>query len=247
MIDFEDLNTYNGLTAFPICNESIEIWREGLEGISVENAAGICSGGEVSFFAILPSVTGQLQLIDHAYVALYYAIGKYHAIEKLGAEEAYKAFVQGDMTILSPLFKGANEGLPTKPDNGYDSYRTCDSYGLKRYYKSVSQETFETFQENKKRVKFLHGDICDLAERGPFDLLYISNALDYAGRNGEYAYPIDKIVKPGGIVCYTGASRYGSSRYGSLGTTDLSKYEVLFTKKSTLPMSWTYNVAKAPE
>jgi hypothetical protein len=51
------------------------------------------------------------------------------------------------------------------------------------------------------KVKFLHGDLSDLVERGPFDLLYISNATTHRGRNGAPDLrELSACLKPGGYV-----------------------------------------------
>src|SRR4051812_5629858 len=90
---FEDLNGFNGTsTEFPFCNEHLKTWHKALDGIEVDNAASICSGGEVTFFAILPHVKEKLVAIDHSYRSMFYAIAKYHVVEKLGAVKAHKLF-----------------------------------------------------------------------------------------------------------------------------------------------------------
>jgi SAM-dependent methyltransferase len=239
-IVFEDLNEYNGNGSFPVCNESIAMWRKALKDISVENAAGICSGGEVSFFAVLPCVKKQLQLVDHSYQSMYYALGKYHTVEKLGAKKAHKAFSQGAVSELEPLIEEANQGFSTGAAfrKGYSRLSGGDLRGI---FRDISEKDVQAFKKNQKKVKFLHGDLSDLVERGPFDLVYLSNALDYTGRHHSHNHPVEKLVKPGGIVCCTSSSYGGRSR--------LSKaFEILFSEAGAGPiMSWTYVVGQLKE
>lgn len=244
MIDFEDLNPYNGShTPFAVCNENISIWRKVLEGISVESAASICSGGEVSFFAILPVVKKKLVLIDHSYRSMYFALGKYHLIEKMGAKEAYKLLVEsrqgGD---LQTIFDEANNTLPTKRDELSYSNWFNGWYGAKGIYEDITEEGITKFRNNRNKVSFLHGDLNDLADKGPFDFVYLSNALDYAGRNGS-KYDIEKMVKPGGYVAYC---------CGTYSSPKITKYEVVASAdahsiRNTYEISWNYKLCKVPE
>lgn len=237
---FEDLNEYNGAhTTYSVCNESTSIWRKALEGISVENAAGICSGGEISLFNILPIVKKQLQLIDHCYTSMYYAIGKLYAIKKLGAEEAYKAFQSPVLKELKILFQEANKNLPTSKFNA-DYVYGFSSTSLQRAFKDLSITDLEGLIENEGKLKFLHGDLSDLVDRGPFDLVYLSNALEYAGRTHNKNYPIQEIVKPGGLICLTHGAYTGMPGL-------VSKFEVLFQEEHRSSLRWNYVVTKAPE
>lgn len=241
---FEDLNEWDGPgNAFVVSNESISMWRKALEGISVEKAAGICSGGEVSFFALLPSVTKKLELIDHAYHALYYAIGKYHTIGKLGASEALKALASRYREGLQPLFDEANAKFPTSKHRVGRKARGVESLELTGLFGSLTQEDLEAFINNREKISFLHGDLNDLVDRGPYDLVYLSNAPDYSGRNGKN-FQIEKMVKPGGYVLHTCQNAYDEHLFKG--------FEVVFRERMNLPwnqvyeLSWTYTVAKTP-
>lgn len=246
---FEDLHKHDGVgTVFPVCNESVSVWRKALEGVSVEKAAAVCSGGEVSFFSILPVVREQLQLIDHSYCSMYYAIGKHHAIEKLGAEAAHKLLTSGNANKLRPLFGEGNKDLPTteaKSASRYSSYDSVFSLHLLRgAWRDISVESLKEFIANKDKLQFLHGDLNDLVDRGPFDLVYLSNAMDYAGRDRRKDYRVKDMVKPGGLVCYT-HGHYTPKPPPVRG------FEVVFSDKhvggGSGNLSWTYNVAKAPD
>lgn len=203
MLAYEDLNEYDGSAdcGYPVCNERLDFWNEALHGITVDNAAGICSGGEVAFFALLPHVRKSLTLIDHAYTALYHAIGKYHAIEKLGSVSAVK-LLKSCHTVRDQQFRDlcaeGNQGLPTKPLGLYDEGRGQ----MRAVWADISRADVVKFRRNRHKVSFLHGDLDDLAEKGPFDLVYLSNALDYSGRSGR-PHKFKEMVKPGGYLLYT--------------------------------------------
>lgn len=265
---FEDLNTYDGRhTEYPVCNESVAVWRKALQGISVDNAAAICSGGEVSFFGILPFVTKQLQAIDHSYTSMYYAVGKYHIIEKLGAKEAYKVFTNRELLrAVMPLFASANKKLPTdivtknaevlaKRYKRYDTryqrtygsqhyddfdFIRLDHWSMVRSYTELSEADFKDFRANRGKITFLHGDLNDLQERGPFDLVYLSNAMQYNGRDNHKNYEVAKMVKPGGFVCFTQGT-------GNMTVpTPVRGFEEIFNENGCSSMYWNYRVMKAP-
>lgn len=115
-LQFEDINTYDGKnSAYPLVNESVATWRKALEGVKgVKKAASICSGGEIAFFCVLPLVEQHLDLLDHSYESMSYAISKFHLIEKLGSVKAYKVFMEDNREVLQDAYYEANKGLPTK-------------------------------------------------------------------------------------------------------------------------------------
>src|SRR6266487_1190780 len=211
---FEDLNTYDGKTTYTMSNESLEGWGEVLKDISVERAAAICSGGEVAFFSILPHVQEELQLIDHCYSSLYFAIGKYKIIEDLGPKKSLKLLstYSGSTNEVPTLISKANEGLPTLYGRFKES-KFCYTHTM---WEWISQKEVDEFSENKEKISFLHGDLSDLIDRGPFDLVYISNALDYKTRKNVYVDPatIERIVKPGGFIAHSYLSTNKANKAG---------------------------------
>jgi hypothetical protein len=55
---------------------------------------------------------------------------------------------------------------------------------IRREWQFVPIGRMERLRQSLGKVKFVHGDMLDIAEVGPFDLLYISNALDHTSRPG---------------------------------------------------------------
>ena len=257
-MNFEDINTYDGSsTVFATTNETIATWREAFDGLEIERAAAICSGGEVPFFVLAPRVTEKVVAIDHSYSSMYFAIGKYQLIEKCGAEEAFKLLSENKKDDLKAAFDAANEGLPTAPKKdatgaySYDIFTSYWPWDAPQVYSDVTQEGFKEFEANKSKVQFLHGDLSDLVERGPFDLVYLSNALDYNGRNGK-KFGIDKMVKPGGYVAFTYGAYSNVSPHVPAGETVFEKlkpkrdYSVPYTNPP-YGLTWNYKVIKVAE
>ena len=242
---FEDKNEFQGMTHYPVCNESVRRWREVLKDVSVKVGAGIAGGGEISLFSVLPSVTEKLVLVDHSYVSLWALIGKYKSIGKLGPEKALKLLQSppvvtkgGGYNINGQRVKGgqynqygefidsnpyshklvkpqeelyacfleANKGIATETDR----MEECGWWPLPELHhrwQEITVEDLETLLKNENDVdlQVYHGDISDLVEHAPVDLLYLSNALQYNGRNGK-EFKLGEIVQKGSLVAYTGNS-----------------------------------------
>jgi hypothetical protein len=230
-VKFENLHDFNGSSNYVVVNELLHVWDEVLSDVKgVKRAASICSGGEVSFFNILPKVEESLECIDHSLGSMYWALGKYHTIEKLGAAKAHE-FFKGPIRdgkydrdrygyaakyVPGPkekkfheLFAEAN-GKYTTNYLGEHKTRGYDPYGLESLcplYNDISLDAIKKFRANRTKITFIHGDLNDLIERGPFDLVYLSNALEYQGRNGSQ-FNIRAAVKEGGYIALTtGSSR----------------------------------------
>jgi hypothetical protein len=303
LVKFTDLHEYDGRSCFVTTNESLGTWNDLLDGVKVERAASICSGGEVAFFAIAPRATQEVYLLDHAYGSLYFAIGKYNLIEKLGPTKAYKLLTSNDGEKIAKAFLDANKDLPThgnsdayahwptlrsveqaaskekpppEPPNRYSMawYDWYDRWGPRGYgrdrkynkfascWAHLDPKAISAFSKRvRERVSFVHGDINDLVDLGPFDLIYLSNALDYSGRSTEEqrkatykrhtygedtvstVYKIEEIVKPGGIVCfsYKISKPRVTENWTVLNETPRAKHN------DATDTSWRYCVAQTPQ
>lgn len=260
-MNFKDLHEYDANMTYPACNEYLPSWHEALDGIEVERAAGICSGGEVSFFCVLPHVKKQLVLIDHSYSSLYYAFGKYHAIEQYSAKEVKELLCKannfrGTYNNFGPyvpaknpvkeLFDKANEKLPTANKTKRSGW---NSYGLVPIWNTIDPKEITNFKRNRSKVSFLHGDINDLVDLGPFDLVYLSNALDYTGRDNTHDFQIEKIVKPGGYVAYCWSGTPGAPR--AFVQKIVNGWEPITRIKPDpdrpYGMGWVYEVRRTPK
>lgn len=105
------------------------------------------------------------------------------------------------------------------------------------------------------RVKFLHGDLSDLAERGPFDLIYLSNALEHSGRKGAPTpTQVEACLRPGGyaIVAHRGDPTTPKVSYYTdyIGVTKKlqdAKWEVVKTSRTRINMGWSQTLYRVPE
>lgn len=232
---------------YAVPNENLMGWRELLRGLPIYKAAAICSSGEVGLLSILPFVRRELVLIDHSRRSLHVAAIKHLLLQRYGWQEVRDAFVRMDTHRIQAMVKETKPLLPeslrdvhgdTDPDvppvktvdrYGYPIYTRAVQHPLVAHAKSLSFEwsnldgdVIERSCSKLAKVKYVHGDLTDLAGRGMFNLLYLSNALEHTNRNRdprsgsvassgghpnarvELAKTVTKIVKPGGYVIACG-------------------------------------------
>ena len=243
---FEDVHEYSTTNYYLVPNEEPLLWREILKYTHIERAAGICSAGEVGFFGLLPLVRRDLTLIDHSYSSLAIAVFKYIMLREYGPEETIRMLTSGSNEELEANFEKLTEHLPPQlkkalRDTRYGARYTVGSY-LNRsssliasMWKTIPPELVKKAARKLDRVSFVHGDLSDLVDRGPFDLLYISNALEHSGRDGRPSLDVlENVVRPGGLVV------------GTRNTHTVERWELLDTRIGR-GSSWTYHLYKTPE
>lgn len=244
-LTIETLAKLDGSTCYACSNEHIPTWKELLGNVRVDRAAGICSGGEVSFFVVLPHVKKELVLVDHALGSMYFAIGKYKLIDKHGPEKAMElAKQQVPHSVLANEFAEANKDLPT-----CKKALSKPTPHLARAWTDLGVEDLAEFNKNKDKLSFIHADISVLNDRGQFELLYLSNALDYIyGLYRDYKaspseFDSDKIVAPGGLIafCYFSHCRpYYADKWETIATKAAPR-----DRKHGL--AWIHEIARRPQ
>lgn len=217
-MNFEDVNSFS-VSGYLVPNECVKTWNELLDGVSVNRAAGICSGGEIGFFSLLPHVRRELVLVDHSYYSLAAAMYKYLVLRKLGWKEAHQLFTGDDPERAQAVSSQVKTELPDVLQQAFTAVEQDAGVGLSRhksvkgFWKRVPEEILKDAFKRLDKITFIHGDLSDLEHRGPFGLLYLSNALEHSGRivsKIQLKAAITRAVRPGGLIVLTG--RHGSSR-----------------------------------
>jgi hypothetical protein len=92
-------------------------------------------------------------------------------------------------------------------------------------------------------VKFIHGDLADLEEDGPYGLLYLSNALEHNNRDRRRPQfeALKKYLRPGGYVFNSG--RGGLHGYDYIAQDNTGAVEVKTTRKCGT-LGWTQQMYK---
>jgi hypothetical protein len=226
---FEDMHDFPGNGDFYATpNESLELWDRLLQGLKLYKVAGICSGGEVGFFNLLPRVQRELVLLDHSYKALYFAAVKYLALQKYGPEETYNLLSSGRGTYQTlatefetelPVVLNNAWKRPTlysnHPRRGADAFES-HSTSVARFWQHQKKDVLVKTCAKLHKVTFVHGDLTDLAAKGKFGLVYLSNALEsnHLNRERKTSIPakVAACIKPEGYVLTTHTASMYSNR-----------------------------------
>jgi hypothetical protein len=255
---FEDVHTFPGNDDFyPVPNESLERWDTLLKGLRVSRIAGICSGGEVGFLSLLPRARRELVLVDHSYKSLYFAIVKYLALRKYGAEETYKRLTEltpegaqalaaeFEAEIPGPLKAVWEQRLGyTRYRNGADALASRQ-YEVTAYWKRQAPAKVVKMCAKLDRVRFVHGDLSDLSRFGKFGLVYLSNALESNHRTRDRVCSVPAQVaaclRAGGYVLTTHSEYAGRSR----APADWELVESMaYGDRNAGELRWKYNLYK---
>jgi hypothetical protein len=209
---FED--TFKTFTAngFSVTNEESAVLKELLGRRTFKKTAAICSGGEMLFFLFLPC-SKSVVAIDHSYNSLRAAYLKALLLDTLGAKNLHDLLMTGDKDLLAGALNKVAKLLP-KPLVPAEKYK-YPNYpppplpdairDLRKEWHRISVTTLEKAKSRLKSLAFVHGDLSDVASKGPFDLVYISNALEHVdrtGKNPEVAKVLE-LVAPGGYLLLT--------------------------------------------
>lgn len=161
--------------------------------------------------------------------------------------EAMKRLRRGE----SPFFK-----VTTDYDDRYytkhGSYRrvvTSVDPKIAKAWSEIPEQNLKAACRKLDKVTFLHGDVIDLAQRGPFDLMYFSNAFDsqHYGRKstgydrGDAGFKeVTASVRPGGLIvgCETTYVREAMGRHGW--------ERIAKVGASTPSNTWTYALYRTP-
>lgn len=201
--------------AYVCPNEDLGIWRDLVKGKRIRRAAGICSGGEVGFFALLPTVREELVLIDHNLGSLYYASVKYLLLREYGYAGLMRLFRNAKQ--LEAAIAEAEKNLPEKLQNirddmaserlvkaagNRDSYTRVQGTKLQEHWERTHAHQRKAVNTKLDKVTFVHGDLDALDNQGKFDLLYMSNAHEEGNGNQRRKdlNRISKCLNPGAYV-----------------------------------------------
>jgi len=217
---FQDVNPRNGSAGgvYPATNESLETHKELLGNKKFDRIAGICSGGEVGLFVLLPRVKRQLTLIDYNYPAIGFTLLKIMLIQEVGGKRAHE-FVTSrypynkecpEFLELKKLIKKFQSKLPGKVLDSMVSTRysflspSGVNFSIASAWKHVTAKQVEEIENKLDLVEIVHGDLSNLGGRDKYDALYLSNALDYAPKPQIFAEELfTSCLKEGGLILST--------------------------------------------
>lgn len=262
-VKFEDVHAHDAETWYVVPNEHLGIWTDLVAQVKVERAAGICSSGEVGFFSMLPQVREELVLVDHSYRSLCIAMCKYMVMNELGVTKAVELFASGDGEQIKAQLDKVVHKLPPKIVEAYNKLYARQGGGqmashsfqeanlLAMEYKALPVPLARKAKARFDKVTFLHGDLTDLKDRGPFDLLYLSNALEHTSRTGNPPL-VDQVftaVKPGGHVITAYPGSYEGRKYTRIPESweEVASLRSQYNNENYSKISWVHALFKLPE
>lgn len=199
----KDLHSAYNAGGYTSTNEEPELINKLLGRHRFNKTAAICSGGEVIMFALLhrsKSVIG----VDHAYSALAATVAKLLLLQEFGHKKFEELLTYGKPSEVSDAFSKVRHLLPSVLTKVAYS-PAYDISCLRREVHFARPGALQRLEQNLPKLELRHGDLTDIAGDGPFDLLYISNAIEHTGRAGRTMSlaAVAPLVAPGGTVILT--------------------------------------------
>lgn len=187
-MEFVDKHTaFNSPTHYDVTNEEPELWNKLLGNKKFARVGAIASSGDVVLLSLLQRTTERLVAIDHSYKSLASAYAKALMLQRYGADELYKLLTENKQQDYLTIANAVGNSLP-EPIKGYRSnFSNYTFVGLRREWGLTPKSAAKRSKNNLDKLLFVHGDLADLAEYGPLDLLYTSNAHEHSGRDRKVA------------------------------------------------------------
>lgn len=217
-IRFEEKSAWNSaVTGYKLTNEEPELFNHMLGRRRFKRAGGIASGGEVLFSVLLPRAEDAV-VVDHSVYSLSYCHLKALMLDALGPKGMRDLLLHGTEADVSKVVGQVRDALPKELQKvAYDGYATGkvppmitghDHTGLRREWHYMSPKRLAEAHQKLDRALLVHGDLSDIKPYGPFDLFYISNAMEHTNRERKSPTHQDfnEHVAPGGLLLNVEAS-----------------------------------------
>jgi hypothetical protein len=261
--EFEDVAPEYTTFGYWITNEEPELVREMLAGVRIKKGAAIASSGDMALFAVLPRISKQLVLVDHSYQSLVACFSKMALLERFGVDGVRDLFINKPVAEVKAAFSSVKDALPptlkVPPKESkmlgqgertfyqYCSYGGVDPYeftggteGLRKEWHYGPRAALRSSVKKLDKVKMVHGDLADISKYGPFDFLYLSNAMEHTGRSGRISSTlVESLVRRGGLAL---VARSGSG-YSYPSNPISSDWEEIKQERG-FRSSWTYSLLR---
>lgn len=132
--------------------------------------------------------------------------GLYNRYGEMVDNNPFSHKLVGTTQELYSCFLAANKGTPTETDR-MEECGWWPLHDMHTRWGEITVEDCEGLLKSEVDLQVYHGDISDLVEHAPVELLYLSNALQYNGRNGK-DFKLGEIVQKGALLAYTGSAGY---------------------------------------
>jgi hypothetical protein len=234
---FANLHDFDVQTVYHTTNEEPLLHLKLLATLAqkrFQKAASICSGGEIPFFVLLPRCQ-EVFAVDHCKAVIALAMSKMLILEKLGPKALHTLLLEDRRAKYEDLLLEVKKDLPEALRQCVTSLGTYKWPEVRREWGLMSPAILSKVLKNKDRITFIHGDVTDLAQFGPFDIVYLSNALEHSGRSGKPPIIKDFPVTDNCVMLHTAQSVHYESVMSRWK--ELRKYQGLRT-------SWYHRLAQ---
>jgi hypothetical protein len=148
----------------------------------------ISSGGEVPLTVLLPVVKNELIAVDHCLGSLAWAFFKVHLLQKFPTTADFKAWLLTvDEAAFTAEFNTCIAALPFVPNAVWMTtyHMAANMQQIRDLWTATPDKLLDKTRERLDLLTFIHGDIRSIQPYGPFDLLYVSNALAHTSIDGS--------------------------------------------------------------
>lgn len=230
----------SGNAPYQCTNEEPETFNKLLDQYlpgTFKKVGAIASGGEVSFFCLMPRAQ-EYVVIDHYIGSLRVFCTKLTLLQHLGPEKCKKLLCptsswgpkyDEDCKTLSEAVFGVQERLPKELQTEASKTPYMMSPATtSAEWKRAEEDKLRAAALIGDRTTVVAGDLYDLKDHGPFDLLYISNAHEHTGINGLPRFErIAELVTPNGHLLL--ATNHGFQSSQAVPFTSVAKINGLRT------------------
>ena len=180
---------FNGAETYKCTNEEAMAYRVLLNRKSFKTTGAIASSGDVLLSALLPR-SEKVYAVDHNNSSIAVAMLKAIMLDQMGVrafkalliDQSFNQFYKKASTFVSEMPPALQSGLTR---HGASVLNSHDYTDLRREWLNYPDGALETSRRRLDAVTFVHGDLQDLAQFGPMDLLYVSNACEHRNRDGK--------------------------------------------------------------
>ena len=245
---------YDGRNTYACTNEEAAAHRYLLGSRKFIQTGAIASTGDIIFSTLLP-VSERVYAVDHNTTAIAVAMIKAILLDKMGVrafkglilEKEYAAFAKAYSEVISEL----PEPLRRKA-TAYSSNTIMVSLStfaeLRREWINYPDAALNRTRRKLDAVTFIHGDLRDLTQFGPMDLLYVSNACEHSNRieQGLTLGQLAPLVRENGLLLQACVKQHHETRLWQhsqrILATRLSWDYDLFVRKTPLSVTVTSEI-----
>ena len=236
--------SYDGRDTYVCTNEEAAAYRYLLGTRKFTQTGAIASTGDIIFSTLLP-ISERIYAVDHNTAAIAVAMIKAILLDKMGVRAFKGLILEKEYAAFDKAYR---EALPELPEPLKEKPILVSSHAfgeLRREWINYPDSVLNRARRKLDAVTFIHGDLRDLTQFGPMDLLYASNACEHTNRDrtGLTLEHLAPLVREDGLLLQassTGYKRHDEPQFWQHSqrflATRLNWHYDLFVRKTPPPM-----------